>query len=150
MDVNTTLYLNINGVRFMGKKHIVHFWKALVHANQNMAKFFFFKLSANIFQIFFFKINSTGLFGISNFCKHVDAKTLQIWAILAKAFQFIFMFLLVTGFFKKLNHISIEWLVVINTNCCKKLCKFGQSFRKCFQLIFSCFFWWQTFQKGIA
>ena len=71
-------------------QHIKHDWKALVHAIQNMAKNnFLLKIMCTFFvthkKIWFLKIIFfTGLFVILNFCKHVDAKTLQIWAILGK------------------------------------------------------------------
>ena len=69
------------------------------------------KLSANILQHmekseFFLLFSSTGLFVIFNFYKHVDAKSLKIWKILAKNVQCFIMFALVSGFSK--SYITLQ------------------------------------------
>ena len=89
------------------------------------------------FFIFFY---STGR--KSNFCKILA----NLGNLCKIKIQFIFLCFFCYRLFKKLYLITIEWLEVRKTNCCKNF----SILAKMFSIYFLCFFWLQTFQKVIA
>ena len=89
------------------------------------------------------------MFVISNFCQHVDAKSLkiwkihakklQIWAILAKMFSIYFLCFFCKKTFKKITNfqnITIEWLKVMKTDFCKNLASLSKTTIKSLQFFY--------------